>query len=103
VHTAEVDANATLLYAPAGQLVQAAVEKVTVYAPAAQPMHTVEPTELYEPGAHAVHKREELAPTRLLYVPAAQPMQAAEEFAARTLPYVPAAHEVQGKEDVSVL
>ena len=66
MHTEDAVAEATLPYAPAAHFVQAAVRGASEYEPAAQPAHTEEPMELYEPGVQATHRSDEPAPATLL-------------------------------------
>ena len=66
MQTVDTAAEATLPYAPEEHPVQAIAPGMSVYEPAVQPAHAVEPKELYEPGAHATHRSDEPAPATLL-------------------------------------
>ena len=77
-HTADVDAEETLPYAPAKQAVHADAPEVSaLYEPVKQAVHTDVPVEsaLYTPAIHAVHTADVDAVDTLLYMPAVHAVQ----------------------------
>ena len=78
----EVVAAARLPYAPVGHATQLPPDVA----------------ELYDPAAHEVHTRDEVAAATLLNRPTAHEVQASDVDAAARLPYEPRAQDVQTRD-----